>query len=389
MNSKQSTYHPFLPSGCLSHQGMSAFMEKRLSPTDQSAVDRHLATCSLCSDAYEGLKLLDPEIPIQHVLSELKLELKSNTHRKSHFRIPVRKQKDRIFYLSAAASIVILIGLLFALNQHQGFSFDKNRGAVVIINEKAIPPKPEAIQKVIKQQEEALSLPIKEAHTDGTIKNEPKESPSFRRNKQKDSPLEIPQDLASATRGLEAYMKEHDEKTITKSKRQKIQYIDIASTLPPEYYLSEIIIEGPGQSENINSSGEHDYQDPQHASNQSSKDQLNTQLAQSPVARHFFNPLETMPEFQGGLAGLNKYLSKNLKYPGSSRDQKVQGRVIVSFLIDVDGSVKNVTVLHGLDSNCNREAIRVIRSMPNWKPAYQNNQPVSVQFTLPIHFKII
>lgn len=98
--------------------------------------------------------------------------------------------------------------------------------------------------------------------------------------------------------------------------------------------------------------------------------------------------VEEAPSFPGGMANIGKYIGKNLKYPTQARDAGIQGRVIVSFIVEKDGSVTDVKVLQGIGNGCDEEAIRVIKLMPPWTPGKQNGKPVRVQYNLPIAFRL-
>ncbi|MDL2305381.1 energy transducer TonB [Bacteroides sp. OttesenSCG-928-D19] len=101
-----------------------------------------------------------------------------------------------------------------------------------------------------------------------------------------------------------------------------------------------------------------------------------------------FTHAEYMPEFPGGTGALFAYLSKNMKYPVISQENNVQGKVIVQFVVDKDGSISNVVVARGVDPYLDKEAIRVIQSMPKWKPGMQRNTPVRVRYTVPVTFRL-
>lgn len=98
--------------------------------------------------------------------------------------------------------------------------------------------------------------------------------------------------------------------------------------------------------------------------------------------------VEIMPEFPGGTAALMKYLSSNIKYPAISQEVGSQGRVIVQFVVDKDGSISNPEVVRGVDAHLDREAIRVISAMPKWKPGVQNGKKVRVKYTVPVNFRL-
>lgn len=102
-----------------------------------------------------------------------------------------------------------------------------------------------------------------------------------------------------------------------------------------------------------------------------------------------FEVVENMPEFpDGGMPGLMKYLSANIRYPEAAHKAGTQGRVTVQFVVGKDGSIGNVGILRGVDPNLDAEAIRVISSMPKWKPGTQKGEPVNVKYTVPVMFRL-
>lgn len=102
-----------------------------------------------------------------------------------------------------------------------------------------------------------------------------------------------------------------------------------------------------------------------------------------------FEVVENMPEFpDGGMPGLMKYLSANIRYPEAAHKAGTQGRVTVQFVVGKDGSIGNVSILRGVDPALDAEAIRVISSMPKWKPGTQKGEPVNVRYTVPVMFRL-
>lgn len=99
--------------------------------------------------------------------------------------------------------------------------------------------------------------------------------------------------------------------------------------------------------------------------------------------------VEHMPEFQGGLGALYKFLSKNIKYPQIALENGIEGKVLLQFIINIDGSISGIELVRGIGGGCDEEAIRVIKMLPNWKPGKMNNQAVAVRYTLPVNFKLI
>ena len=101
-----------------------------------------------------------------------------------------------------------------------------------------------------------------------------------------------------------------------------------------------------------------------------------------------FVGVEQMPQFPGGEGELMKYLSKNIHYPTIAAENGIQGRVTLRFVVSKTGDITDVTVLKGLDPSCDKEAIRVVKSMPNWIPGKQNGRNVPVYYTLPVSFRL-
>lgn len=95
---------------------------------------------------------------------------------------------------------------------------------------------------------------------------------------------------------------------------------------------------------------------------------------------------EEMPVFPGGQLALRKYLSQAVKYPPIAVEAGVQGRVFVSFIVDKNGDVTDVSVVRPLDPSLDKEALRVVKSMPRWTPGMQRGKPVRVSYTVPINF---
>jgi len=101
-----------------------------------------------------------------------------------------------------------------------------------------------------------------------------------------------------------------------------------------------------------------------------------------------FMVVENMPEFPGGDLGLMKYIQKNVKYPPIAKEYNITGKVYISFVVDKSGSVTNVKVVRGVDKNLDAEAVRVIKSLPKYKPGKQRGKAVKVMFTVPINFTL-
>ena len=110
--------------------------------------------------------------------------------------------------------------------------------------------------------------------------------------------------------------------------------------------------------------------------------------ADSTAKDEVFMVAEQMPEFPGGMKELLKFLQNNLKYPENAMKNNVQGRVIVQFVVEKDGTPTEFKVLRSVDPDLDAEALRVMKAMPKWKPGMQKGQVVRVKFTVPVSFKL-
>lgn len=117
------------------------------------------------------------------------------------------------------------------------------------------------------------------------------------------------------------------------------------------------------------------------------------ETAVSPIAVDKDNPLnfhvmEELPQFPGGAVEMMKWLTKNLKYPEGARRRKKQGRVVVQFDINTDGKVSDIKIIKSVDPQLDKEALRVVRMMPDWKPGVQNDTPCRTRVVIPVWFRL-
>lgn len=109
---------------------------------------------------------------------------------------------------------------------------------------------------------------------------------------------------------------------------------------------------------------------------------------QSVKEDEIFNFVEQLPEFPDGPAAMQKFINDNIHYPEEARIQKIEGTVVIQFVVTKEGKITKATVVRGIGYGCDEEAIRVIQSMPDWKPGKHNNKEVPVNFVLPVKFKL-
>lgn len=101
-----------------------------------------------------------------------------------------------------------------------------------------------------------------------------------------------------------------------------------------------------------------------------------------------FMIVENMPEFPGGEFALRKHIAEHVKYPEIAKENGLQGKVFVAFVINQKGEIENVKIARGVDPALDKEAIRVVQGLPKWKPGSQRGKPVRVSYTVPINFQL-
>lgn len=114
----------------------------------------------------------------------------------------------------------------------------------------------------------------------------------------------------------------------------------------------------------------------------------NPKVGEKEKGSDVFVVVEKQPEFPGGQDQLMKFLSQNIKYPVKAQEKKMQGRTVVSYVVEKDGSISDVQIVRSSSKLLDEEAIRVVKQMPRWKPGMQDGEKVRVRYTLPVHFRL-
>jgi len=112
-------------------------------------------------------------------------------------------------------------------------------------------------------------------------------------------------------------------------------------------------------------------------------------LRSIPAEQKIFTAVEAEPSFPGGIEMFYRFLQYNIRYPAKAFEDKIQGKVFISFVVEKDGSLTDIKVLRGIGGGCDEEAVRVMKTSPKWRPGIQNGRPVRVQYTMPISFTAI
>ena len=167
--------------------------------------------------------------------------------------------------------------------------------------------------------------------------------------------------------------------------KQEVQ--PLVETPPPPPLKSSIKFTAPVIKKDEEVSDEEELK----SQDELTQSKVNISIVAEPVVEEEkpYEAVEQMPTFPGGEAELMKFIRDNLKYPVIAQENGIQGRVILRFVVSKTGTIDNVTVLRSLDPTCDKEAIRVVKSMPKWIPGKQNGNNVPVYFTLPVVFKLL
>ena len=164
---------------------------------------------------------------------------------------------------------------------------------------------------------------------------------------------------------------------ITKQEEQKPQPVET-----PQQTTQLEIVDDDVETEDLNINAEVEQ-------NEVIEEYVAPEVVEEEVSEtEIFQIVEEMPSFPGGEGKLMEYVAKNIKYPQIARETGIQGRVFVGFVVEPDGSISNVKLLRGIGGGCDEEAMRVIKSLPKWKPGKQRGKPVRVSSQIPVFFKL-
>lgn len=164
---------------------------------------------------------------------------------------------------------------------------------------------------------------------------------------------------------------------ITKQEEQKPQPVEV-----PKQTTQLEIVQDDVETEDLNINAEVEQ-------NEVIEEYVAPEIEEEEVVeQEIFQIVEEMPSFPGGEQKLLEYVAKNTKYPQIARESGIQGRVFISFVVETDGSISNVKVLRGIGGGCDEEAVRVIKSLPKWKPGKQRGKAVRVSYQIPVMFKL-
>ena len=354
---KQKTVNTyFTVSGHLALEALGKYSSGDLQEKDRLKIKSHLETCEMCSDALEGIGSWVDKGKLENTIAEINSKL-IEKHLRKKSKSKTIKPTEKFFYYSAAASILVLFGVLFYLN------FSAHKLAM------------DTADYVIDRNIELPTIPVppvvKEGKKDVRVK--------IKNQKQVQPDGEKLQHITVSFSeiGEEDFFDEELEISLDKSENPPEGNKGKTASDSHEGFLMDMIV----ISGNVAKSG---------PSAPAQFLQLNeeTDAGKNDDGEIIFTIVECMPQFPGGEAGLRKYLQQNLTYPGKARKAGVEGKVYVSFVVNSAGKVADVKIVKGIGWGCDEKAVQVINNMPFWKPAIQQGRPVSVRFVVPVFFKL-
>ncbi len=438
----------FHPSGCLTHETVEHYLHNTLSEEEKRMVEQHINECPLCSDAVEGLNMVNAS-KRESVIQDINQRISQQAGGMRTGRPGFSKQNNAFRYVAAVAALLILVGSVYwyqksigdntqfiaateqkenkeeiiEKQERQGEEIEKEKTTissspaqekskpkvqrVPVPSEPEIQEQPKRIKKLEVQenanQTSASSQQIgtkdvmdgeKETIGDAVNKQNVPETESAEDevslNKKKVQESPQPEDIVTigyANTTKRAKTSENRDSETTVNTKRKAQ----APPQPEEVEISTAEDDVSG-SESVKSEPALD-EDTDVVSEPSSKlgstdDYI--MLEEESVEDKVFIIVEEMPEFKekNGMEVFRQYIVEHIEYPKEAQDKKIEGKVYVQFIVNKNGKVVDVEVVRGVHPLLDKEAVRVIQSSPEWEPGKQRGERVNVKFTFPIVFSL-
>jgi protein TonB len=386
MNDNINKGQLFNQAGCLLFDTLQRYQRDDLNPSEKKLVENHLKYCELCRDALDGYALYPDKVKQQEHLSSLKEQLWIKIrHRKGRLAKPSLRRFNRKFvYISVAASILIIVsffGIFYSEFIHRPELIADN------VNEE----KPNEMEKESTYLEEE----IEEVVSLDNVLGEPEEKMDLKAEDVEDLEIESEEQTLSSKSVVDK---------ITEARLVRTDTIDILHEIAGVAYTESIsenedtiliaqnqpeaIEKTDTESKGIIAKPKVEMISAEYSPKSRKKSKSLFPEHVSPESEIFFI-VEEMPEFiKRDYSDFNEYIQKNLQYPEEAIEKEIGGTVVVQFVIDIGGKVKNVEVVKKANPLLDKEAIRVVSSSPTWKPGKQNGIKVNVLKTQPVEFKL-
>lgn len=359
----------FTPSGCLSNQGLTRYIEERLDPEEKKLVELHIAGCELCADAVSGYR--------QHARPEMVIPEVHALNRQLHQRFLkihsiTRKERSMVPIFSVAATIILLAGIFLLLKQREIMT---NSTIAQTDLDTVIAPADKSVRPAAQPESEYKAPVVKRPAATKEKKQE--EMTAIGKSSVTEKEADLP---------VETFTNESDVVA------DKLEIQDIADALP-EIITDSIVIHNLNSeraakpSRSAGSSAE-----AKKSAYAKAETVLTAQEAASPAdatSEEVFFVVDEMPAFMdGGINRFLQYVQENIIYPEAAAEAGIEGRVMLSFVVNEKGKLTDAKILRSADPLIDAEALRVVNSSPKWKPGMQRGKPVKVSFTVPIIFSL-
>ncbi len=360
----------FTPSGCLSSRGLTLYIEGGLDAKEKKLAELHIAGCELCADAVSGYREHGrPERIMPHV-HDLNRQLHQRflkIHRKTG-----KKERSMVSLFSVAATVILLAGIFLLLKQREMMT-DKTLAQAV--PDSAAGPEEKSTRPAEQPQAEYSSPAVKK--------------PAVMKEKKTDERIPA---------GTSTQVKEEELLLIEPAEADAEAIMDIAE-LPesaealPEILTDSVVIHGSkalktARAASPATTGTRAEQ----SAYAKSKAVLTGQDEAGPVEAHeteAFLMVEEMPSFlNGDVNRFLQYIQENIVYPAAAAEAGIEGRVVLSFIIDETGRLTDARIIRSAEPRIDAEALRAVTSSPLWKPGMQGGHPVKVSYTVPVIFSL-
>lgn len=371
--------------GCLTLTALERYRDKGLNSEETAEVEDHLSGCQMCRDALEGLTMLPSGSSARTGIREINARL-----RKRHRYVPAGMGNERKsprlsqFIIPAAASIILLASIIGYFN----YFLPEKQELALVETEEVLPSVPQH-----KESENQQIAAINEEGEDDVIteENTPGENRDIERIEESKIESEAVLDEVKAEENTQT-----GAGALVDDEFVAIIVVEDDSTIEPAMY-------GAAEDDEIMADEDLAMQEPSISAFDNeeiipkevagaeleqkmsqSKSQAKRRSNEEPQEA-IFMVVETMPEFPGGERSLFKYIQANIMMPADTIIHKAD-TAYVSFIVNKDGNISDVILLKGIWDKFDQEAIRMVKSMPAWKPGKQRGQPVRVNMILPVTY---
>ncbi|HNV81799.1 MAG: TonB family protein [Tenuifilaceae bacterium] len=396
---------PNKSSQCIAQEVLIAYLQGRLTGVEMNRVERHLAVCPMCADELEGLSLLDSPQSMDAMVERV--------HRAIDEKVGTTPRRIGVpFYLKIAAALLVLISIS-ALIYH---SLSRISQPLEIAEQLSV--------KEEKKSEHAAPAAIPEPPTSPASTTEVETQEETVREQKVEKNQNVPppptaitvinddmaviddmvdisdeEELFQYGQAADSGIARPQAAEVSTDKEEIVPIAELAAVPPPPRPMPSAgqvsSKRRPKQALRHKAVGNIDLDDAEHPLATEDNDEAMVKIVtfakeeEDVEEKEIFIVVEEMPVFEGGdINAFRNYIAKSIKYPESAAENGIQGKVIVSFIVEADGKVTNVKVVRGIDPALDQEAVRVIESSPKWQPGKQRGKPVRVNLTFPVVFKL-